>query len=100
MHGYRNHRNALFQECQVFITEFPKSTDLENPLDFVIMDNRHHHHIAGLPGTGSRRDTDVILRHLLEQNALALQGALANQGLAQTERIRQMFAALHGIGAT
>ena len=46
----------------------------------------------------ARADLDVVLGHVGEQDALLLEGALADQAFAELERVGQVLAAVEGVG--
>ena len=81
----------LVQEGQVDLAEAVEGGQLDDRLDLALEEHRQHDDVERRRLAQAGGDLDVVGRHVGEQDALLLQGALAHQALARAGSVLATF---------
>src|SRR3546814_9887665 len=79
------------------LVEGIERSELENRLYLALEQHRQHHNVERRGLAETRADADVVGRHVGQEDALSLEGALADEALAEAIAIRKRPAFAEGI---
>ena len=81
-------RRELIEEDEVRRGKRFERGQLDDRLDLAFEEQRQHHDARGRGVAEARTDAGIVRRHVAQQNALLLDGALADDTLARPDAIR------------
>jgi hypothetical protein len=98
--GVEHHADGLgelVEEGQVGLAEAAERGELDHRLDFSFEQHRQDDQRRRAARAEHRVHADVVVRHVLHQDALLLQRALPHQRLAEAQRLGQHLGGLGGV---